>query len=141
MTATITTSGFDCGRAQIRWHFRHLATVVTIHGEIDAVNVDLVVGHIRRLILARDPLVLDLSDVKSSAAECISLVYQVAEACRQAEVEWTLVARPDVSQMLHDSEDEVTCPIARSVPEALQQFSDVIVRRRQLLLPLVGKSA
>ncbi len=40
MTATINTSAFDCGRAQLRWHFRHLATVVTIHGEIDAVNVD-----------------------------------------------------------------------------------------------------
>jgi anti-anti-sigma regulatory factor len=141
MTATITTSSFDCGRAQIRWHFRHLATVVTIHGEIDAVNVDSVIGHIRRLILARDPLVLDLSNVKSSAAECSSLVHLVAEHCRQAEVEWTLVARPDLSQMLHDSEGEAPCSIVGSVPEALQQFSEVIVRRRQLLLPLVRKSA
>lgn len=141
MTATITTSAFDCGRAQIRWHFRHLATVVTIHGEIEAVNVDPVVGHIRRLILARDPLVLDLSDVKSSAGACISLVHLVAEHCRQAEVEWTLVARPDLGHKLRDSSGEVVCPIASSVPEALQQFSDVIVRRRQLLLPLVRKSA
>ena len=43
MTATITTSAFDCGRARIRSHFRHLATVVTIDGEIDAVNVDRVI--------------------------------------------------------------------------------------------------
>jgi anti-anti-sigma factor len=141
MTSTITTSGFDCGRAQIRWHFRHLATVVTIHGEVDAANLDAVIDHIQRLILARDPLVLDLSDVKSSAAKCISLAHRVAEHCRQAEVEWTLVAGPEVSQMLQASEDEAICPIARSVAEALRQFSDVIVRRRQLLLPLVRKSA
>lgn len=141
MTATITTSAFDCGRAQIRWHFRHLATIVTIHGEIDADNEGPVVAYIRRLILAKDPLVLDLSDVKSSAAECISLVHLVAEHCRQAEVEWILVARASVGQVLHHSEDEAVCPLARSVPEALHQFSDVIVRRRQLLLPLVRKSA
>ena len=141
MTATINTSAFDCGRAQIRWLFRHLATVVTIHGEIDAVNVGPVMGYIRRLILARDPLVLDLSDVESSAAECISLLRLVGEDCCQADVEWTLVAGPDVSQMLRESGYETMTPIARSVPEALHQFSDVIVRRRQLLLPLVGKSA
>ena len=93
------------------------------------------------MILARDPLVLDLSDVESSAAECISLLRLVGEDCRQADVEWTLVAGPDVSQMLRDSGYETTSPIARSVPDALHQFSDVIVRRRQLLLPLVGKSA
>ena len=141
MTATINTSAFDCGRAQLRWHFRHLATVVTIHGEIDAANVDPVIGYIQRLILARDPLVLDLSDVKSSAAECILLLRLVGDECCSAEVEWTLVAGPDVSQMLRDSGYETMCPIARSVPEALHQFSDVIVRRRQLLLPLVEKSA
>ena len=141
MTATINTSAFDCGRAQLRWHFRHLATVVTIHGEIDADNVERAIRYIRRLILARDPLVLDVRGVKFSAGECISLLSLVGEDCRQAEVEWTLVAGPDVSQMLRDSGYETMCPIARSVPEALHQFSDVIVRRRQLLLPLVRKSA
>jgi anti-anti-sigma factor len=141
MTATITTSAFDCGRAQIRRLFRHLATVVTIHGEIDAGNVKPAIRYIRRLILARDPLVLDLRDVKFSAAECISLLCLVGEDCRQAEVEWTLVAGPDIGQMLSDSGYEAMSPIARSVPEALNQFADVIVRRRQLLLPLVRKSA
>ncbi|HXA11658.1 MAG TPA: STAS domain-containing protein, partial [Mycobacterium sp.] len=105
------------------------------------VNVDPVIGYIQRLILAKDPLVLDLSDVKSSAAECISVLRLVGDDCREADVEWTLVAGPDVSQMLRDSGYETMCPIARSVPEALHQFSDVIVRRRQLLLPLVRKSA
>ena len=141
MTATITTSAFDCGRAEIRSHFRHLATIVTIHGQIDAVNVGPVIEYIQRVILARDPLVLDLSDVKYSAAECISLLNLVGENCRQAEVEWTLVARPDVSQILRDSGYDAVCAIACSVPEALHQFSDVIVRRRQLLLPLVRKLA
>ena len=50
---------FDCGGAQIRAHCHHLATVVTIRGEIDAINVDWVGAYIRRFILGNNPVVLD----------------------------------------------------------------------------------
>jgi anti-anti-sigma regulatory factor len=141
MTATITTSASDCGRAQIRSHFRHLATVVTIDGEIDAANVDPIVAYMRRMILAADPLVLDISGAKSSAAQCFSLLCLVAEDCARAGVAWTLVASPLASRMMADSGDEAVFPVARSVHEALHRFADGIDRRRQLLLPLVRKSA
>lgn len=141
MTATITTSAFDCGRAQIRSHCRHLATVVTIDGEIDAGNIDPIIGYIRRLLLARDPLVLDLSNVNLSAAECIPLLGTIAEEYRQADVEWTLVASPAVTEVLRASGYETTVPVARSEHEALHSFADGIDRRRQMLLPLVRKTA
>ncbi len=139
MTATITT--FDCGGAQIRPHFRHLVMVVTIQGKISALNVDPASAYLRRLILARDPLVLDLSNVNSFAAEGISFLCVVADECRTAGVEWTLVASPAVTARLRDSDYEAMFPIAHSVPEALHHFADEIDRRRQVLLPLVRKSA
>ena len=38
-------------------------------------------------------------------------------------------------------ENEATFPIARSVHEALHNLADAIVSRRQLVLPLIKKSA
>lgn len=139
MTARITTSAFECGGAQIRSHFRHLATVVTIDGAISAMNVDRLVEHARRFVLAKDPLVLDLSNVNSCAAEGVSLLRIVGEDCRAAGVEWVLVPSPAVGERLRNS--DVVFPITRSVPEALQDFADVIDSRRKLLLPLVRKTA
>jgi len=134
---------FDYGGAQIRAHCRHLATVVTIRGEIDAVNVDRVSEYVRRFILGHDPVVLDLSGVNHFAADGISLLSQLDEECHAAGVEWTLVAGPAVTEVLGDGrdEDEALFPIARSVHEALRSLADAIVSRRQLVLPLIRKTA
>jgi anti-anti-sigma factor len=152
MTIAISTSAsnarrgngtFDCSGAQIRAHCRHLATVVTIRGDIDAVNVDQVNEYIRRLILGKNPLVLDLSDVTHFAAAGISLLHTLDEDCRAAGVEWTLVASPSVIELLGDGYDgdEALFPIARSVHEAFRNLADAIVSRRQLVLPLIKKTA
>jgi len=129
---------FNCSGAQIRAHCRHLATVVTIRGEIDAVNVDRVSEYIRRFIFGKNPVVLDMSDVSHFAGAGISLLYSLDEDCRAAGVEWTLVASPAVFEYLGDG---AMFPVARSVHEALRNLADAIVRRRQLVLPLIKKSA
>lgn len=136
---------FDCDGAQIRAQCRHLATVVTIRGEIDAVNVDRVSQHIRRFILGGNPVVLDLSDIGHFAAAGISLAHRLDEDCRAAGVEWTLVASPAAMELLgigrDQDENAEGFPIARSVREALRTLADAIVNRRQLVLPLIKKSA
>ncbi|MGO8939915.1 MAG: STAS domain-containing protein [Mycobacterium sp.] len=129
---------FDCDGAQIRAHCRHLATVVTIRGEIDAVNVDRVSEYVRRIVLGSNPVVLDLSDVSHFAAKGISLVRRLDEDCRAAGVEWILVASPAVTALLGDQGE---FPIARSVREALRTLAEAIVDRRQLVLPLIKKTA
>ena len=135
----------DCDGAQIRAHCRHLATVVTIRGDIDAVNVDRVSQHIRRFILGSDPVVLDLSDVSHFAAAGISLVHRLDEDCRAAGVLWTLVVSPAVMELLGDGLDQdengEMFPVARSVREALRNLAEAIVNRRQLVLPLIKKTA
>ena len=156
MTAATTTSGakrtsrcedpmFDFGGARIRAHCRHLATVVTIRGEIDAVNVDRVSEYIRRFIFGKNPVVLDMSDVSHFAGAGISLLYSLDEACCAAGVEWTLVPSPAVIELLADGCDEdgaeAMFPMTRSVHEALRNLADAIVSRRQLVLPLVRKMA
>lgn len=142
MTVTLTprfdNAAFGCGRAQIRAHYRHLATVVTITGLIDSVNVDAVTAYTQRFILAKDPLILDLSDVRISTADAGALLRTLAQDCRAAGVECTLVAPGAVAELPGDDAD---LPLAGSVHEALHCFADEIAARRQLLLPLIKKSA
>jgi anti-anti-sigma factor len=148
MTIAITKSAsrsasngtFDYGGAQIRAHSRHLATVVTIRGEIDTVNVDRVSQYIRRFILDEAHVVLDMSDVSHFAPAGISLLHMLDEDCRVAGVEWTLVASPAVIELLGDGDDAMF-PIKRSVHAALRNLADAIVNRRQLVLPLIRKTA
>ncbi|MBW0014969.1 STAS domain-containing protein [Mycobacterium sp.] len=131
---------FDCSGAQIRAHCRHLATVVTIRGEINAVNAEPATEYIRRFLHGSNPLVLDLSGVTHFAAEGISFLHGVDDDCRAAGVEWTLVASPAVIELLGDGWDELF-PSVRSVPQALRDLADAIIDRRQLVLPLIKKTA
>ena len=129
-------STFDCDGAQIRAHCRSLATVVTIRGEIDAVNVDRVGNYIRRFIHGQNPVVLDTSGVTHFAPAGISLLQVLDDDCRAAGVQWTLVASPAVIELLGDGWD-----VTRSLHEALHNLADAIVNRRQLVLPLIKKTA
>lgn len=139
MASTITT--FDCGGARIRAHCRHLATVVTIQGEIDAVNVERVGQCLRRFILGSGAVVLDMTDVSRFTVAGLSLLLTFDDDCAAASVEWTLVASPAVTELLSDAAAEETFPVARSVHEALRNLADAIVSRRQLVLPLIKKTA
>lgn len=130
----------ECSGAQIRAHHRHLATVVTIRGELDAFNVDQVSEYIRRFVLAEHPVVLDLSDVHHFSSAAIALFCAFDEECRAAGVEWTIVANPVISALLGDPE-EAAFPSCHSVHSALRNLADAIAWRRQLVLPLVKKSA
>lgn len=152
MAITITTRGtaqigqqrnptIECGAAQIRAHYRHLATVVTIRGRIDSANVDQLSEHARRFVLAKEPVVLDLSGVTSFAAAGIWLLCVIDGDCRAAGVEWTLIEGPAVAELLGDFDEDAMFPTARSVDQALHALADGNDQRRQLLLPLFQKSA
>jgi anti-anti-sigma factor len=132
---------FDCGPARIRTQCRHLATVVTISGAIDAGNVDRVGEYVRRFILEDNPFVLDLSGVDCFAAQAVSLLHRIDDECCRAEVEWALVPSRAVSQILRITNEDGAFPVVDSVHQALQHFADVIAMRRRVLLPLLTRSA
>lgn len=131
---------FDCDGASVRAHYRHLATVVHIRGEIHAGNVRRLGEHIARFTLGENPVVLDVADVNEFAEAGISLLRAFDAACRAAGVDWTLVASSAVTEVLDDTGDHDSFPIMRSVHEALQDRADAIVMRRRMALPLVRKT-
>lgn len=144
MTIAVTTArqgSLDCGGAEVRAHCRHLATVVTVRGEIDAVNVDRVGDCLRRFVVGDNPLVLDISDVRHFAGAGFALLYAFDEACRRAGVDWTLVAGADVIEQLVAGDGDCAFATAASVPEAFCDLADAVVYRRRLALPLIRKTA
>lgn len=144
MTIAMSRRGdgsFDCSGAQIRAQCRHLATVVSIRGEIDAVNVDRAREYLRRFTLGTNSVLLDMTEVSHFAGAGISLLYGFDDDCRAAGAQWTLVASPAVIELVSNSDHEAAFPIAGSVREALRTLADAIVSRRQLVLPLIKHTA
>jgi anti-anti-sigma factor len=131
---------FDCEGVRMRARCRQLATVVTVSGEITGANLDCVGDYARRYILAEKPFVLDVSDVTSFTNQGLSTLYDLDDACREAGVEWSLVASQPVMQVLRAAGAAEDLPITGSVPEALHHFSEGILARRRLL-PLLTKTA
>ncbi|WNG88098.1 STAS domain-containing protein [Mycobacterium sp. ITM-2016-00317] len=129
---------FHCDGAGIRAHCRQLATVVTISGRLDEGNVGPASEYTDRFILAEKPFVLDLSGVESFTREAVSLLFAVDDVCTSAGVEWSMIASRAVEQTLREA--GIDFPAAGSVPEALNDFADAAVARRQLL-PLLTKTA
>jgi ABC-type transporter Mla MlaB component len=131
---------FDCIGAQVRACSRQLATVVTVTGDLNDMNLDRVSEHTKRFVLREKPMVLDLSGVNSATPHIVSLLCDVDDACCAAGVEWSLIASQPVSRAVRTFDDRVELPTVESVADALHHFSDVIMERRRLL-PLLTKSA
>lgn len=132
---------FDCNGAAVRAQCRHLATVVTITGAIDASNVDQVIKYAQRFNLPDKPFVLDLTGLESFGPQAPRLLYAIDEACSAAGVEWAVIPSQAVSLTLLVTHGDISFPTATTVHEALQFFADATTARRRLLLPLFTKSA
>ncbi len=130
----------DQDGARIRAHCRHVATVVTISGQIDAANVEFVTAVTKRFVLSDKPIVLDLTGVSSFAPQAIRFLQTFDDLCQAAGVGWALIASEAVSRRLTRRND-VQLPEAISVAQALHNFDDAILDRRRFLLPLLSKTA
>jgi anti-anti-sigma regulatory factor len=132
---------FDCNGAAVRAQCRHLATVVTISGAIDASNVDQVIDYAQRFNLPDNPFVLDLSGLDSFAMQAVRLLHRVDDACSAAGLEWALIPSQAVSLTLLVTGEDTSFLTAATVHEALHYFADANTARRRLLLPLLNKTA
>jgi len=132
---------FDCNGAAVRAQCRHLATVVTITGTVDATNVDQVSEYSKRFILPDKPFILDLSGLHSFAAQAVQLLHRLDDICSVGKLEWSVIPSQAVSTALVITHEESTFPVVGSVHEALHYLADANSARRRLLLPLLTKTA
>ena len=132
---------FDCNGASVRAQCRHLATVVTITGAVEASNVDQVIEYARRFNLPDTSFVLDLTGLDTFSVQAVRLLYTVDDACSAAGLEWALIPSQAVNLTLLVAHEDTSFPTATTVHEALQYFADATTARRRLLLPLFTKTA
>ncbi len=127
-------------QCEMRACARQLATVVSLHGDVDVSNVQQVTQYVTRYVLAEKPFVLDVSAVNSISPHGVSLIFALDDKCAAAGLEWELVANPGVIDAIAHDVDLTTLPVSPSVPRALAYFADA-TRRRRRLLPALPKSA
>jgi anti-anti-sigma factor len=120
---------------------RHLATILTISGDIDATNTDRVSSYATRLVPVGNALLLDLSGVTFFAAQSISVLVTVDDACDDAESPWALVTSHAVDRVLRISEHDDILPVASSVLDGMQYFADLARVRQQVPSPTRRPSA
>lgn len=130
----------DCDRAQVSAVCRQLATVVSVGGELDALNLGAITQYVTQYVLAERPFVLDLGDIEEFSDSAVALLYAVDDAAHAADVEWAMIASPAVDGVLRHYGDPAEFHTVESVPEALQRFGDAAAARRRLL-PILTKSA
>jgi anti-anti-sigma factor len=125
-----------CDRVQMRAQCRHLATVVTIAGAVDAANIDSVSDYVRRFALVGNALILDLSNVTFLAAQGISMFVAIDDTFDAADLAWLLVPGRTVSRLLRIGDMDNLVPTASSVSEAIGHFVDALRARNRVLPPL-----
>jgi hypothetical protein len=118
----------DCNRAAIAAHARSVATVLSVHGQVDVHNADTVYRHLRRFDRLDTALILDVTDAQFAD---IGELRQFIVGARGAGDGWyALVARPETVAALCDHPDgDAVLPFG-TVVDAVQYFVRTLAARR-----------
>ncbi|KUI39725.1 STAS domain-containing protein [Mycobacterium sp. GA-2829] len=135
MSSTLTQSAI-CHTARFQAAPRSpSATVVSAHGELDAVNAqqfaDFAVSH------AGCGLILDLIEVEFFSTAGFSALHTLNVRCAEADLEWTLVPSAAVRRLLQICDPDATLPTSETVAAAL----DTLGGQTQPLLQLVAEAS
>lgn len=127
----------DRDGVEIQAYLCHLATVVTVSGDVDATNIARVTADVTRLVEVGNALLVDLSGVGFFAAHSLSALLAIDSACQHAELPWALITSHAVNRALRLSECGEIVPTVSSVPAAMQYFPHLTRMRRHV--PLTTK--
>lgn len=128
-------SSIDCAGAQVHVQTRRSATVLTVTGEIDVCNADLLRDGIRRYARLKAPLVLDLSQLDFLSVAGFRALLTLNEEHERAGLNWSVVSGARLRRIglvfpKHG------LPLVDSVSEAQHILDDLVrARRRWLAVP------
>ena len=95
-------------------------TVVSIAGDIDALNAEPVCEHIRAFITAGRPLILDLSEVDFLGVDGIRGLFDLGKACAARGVDWAVIASHAVRRLLRIADGDGQCQALDSMVEVME---------------------
>lgn len=111
-----------CGMS-LRTHFQPGATIVQVHGAVEAANAARLSDYVDDLASTARPLILDLRLVDLFTAEGYRTLIGLADKCRRTGARWALVPSDAVDRLLQTANGDHRLPVATSVADALQQLT------------------
>jgi anti-anti-sigma factor len=114
----------DCRGACIWAHTDIGLTLVAISGEIDALNVDDVSGHVRGLVPEGGALIVDLTDIDFIAVDGLRALFALSSRCVRTHTTWAMIATDAANRLLRVGDHDKLLPVVGSATEAL-----LLVRR------------
>ncbi|MGB3481385.1 MAG: STAS domain-containing protein [Mycobacterium sp.] len=129
------------GGADVRPCARHLATVVSVRGDLTADNIAAVTDQVCRFVLPDTSFVLDLTELTAFTREAAAMLRAVEHTCAATEVEWALVTAPGTTETFDTALRDLLLPVVDSVADALHDFADTRTAQRSALLPLLQRTA
>ncbi|MGE2832988.1 STAS domain-containing protein [Mycobacterium sp. SMC-4] len=104
--------------------------LVTVHGEIDAMNSTALARYIEKRLGAARRLTLDLQTVEFFGASGFAALLNINVACERAGVRWTLLAGSHVYRLLRICDPDHELPVAAAAAKYLRTRP----RNRELLV-------
>jgi anti-anti-sigma factor len=122
-TSDFGRCNIDCNGAQMRAHRRDQVTVVTVTGDIDAMNLDRFYDYTSRFLGEAQGLILDLSGIEFLCARGISVLITLDNLRRMARTHWAIVGGLFIRRLLHIGDPTDALPTATSELEALNTIA------------------
>jgi anti-anti-sigma factor len=117
--------GLECGSAVLTAHTYGWLTVITIVGDIDATNADLV-GHQAVALVPHDrALIVDMAHVGFIGVDGLRALFAINAECIRTDIKLALIASRAVERLLRVGDRERLIPAVGSATEALH-----VLRRR-----------
>lgn len=110
-------------------------SVLTAVGEMDAANVHHLVDCVDHVLTTSHSVVLNLTGLEFFGAQGIQALFEIDDACRRAEAQWTLLASRPVLRLLRICDTDGVLPTVTSIQHALQRFATPESRRLLQLVP------
>jgi anti-anti-sigma factor len=86
--------------------------LITVHGEIDAVNAMTLARYVERRVTGSRRLVVDLQTVEFFAASGFAALTNIGVVCARTRVRWSLLAGPHVARVLRVCDVDGELPVA-----------------------------
>ncbi|MGP4057086.1 STAS domain-containing protein [Mycobacterium sp. 4D054] len=106
------------------------SVLVTIHGEIDAVNSMALACYVEKRLAGARKLILDLQTVEFFAASGFAALSNINVVCARSGVRWRLLAGTHVRRLLRICDPQRELPVA----EPSAKYSRTRPSNRQLLV-------
>lgn len=134
LTSPGTGETIECGSARLV-EVRGAVEVLTVTGEIDSAEAEVLAAHVQQAVTRRGPGILDLSRVAFLSVAGFRALRAWSYQARETGGNWVLVAGPAVAPYLRSVGREDLLPVAYSLAQAHHMVSARPHRRHSM--PLV----